>query len=97
MIKCQCEIGPGIPDANPETIIVGRPLDGTKNPKVSIGTEHHWTCHIPIRCSCEDSQKPLMCLDDSDWDSTSSPHGAYSDLHTEPYHPSYSAILKPSG
>jgi len=29
----------GIPDANPETIIVGAPLDGTKNPKtVGIGT-----------------------------------------------------------
>ncbi|KAI0071138.1 DNase I-like protein [Panus rudis PR-1116 ss-1] len=31
-------IGPdGVPDANPETIIVGKPLDGTKNPKVSVG------------------------------------------------------------
>ncbi|KAJ7794158.1 DNase I-like protein [Mycena olivaceomarginata] len=28
----------GIPDANPEAIIVGSPLDGTKNPKTAIGT-----------------------------------------------------------
>ncbi|KAI0643156.1 DNase I-like protein [Trametes meyenii] len=27
----------GIPDANPETVIVGSPLDGTKNPSVSLG------------------------------------------------------------
>ncbi|KAF8527538.1 DNase I-like protein [Hysterangium stoloniferum] len=27
----------GVPDLNPEVIIVGSPLDGTKNPKVSIG------------------------------------------------------------
>ncbi|OJT13614.1 hypothetical protein TRAPUB_9803 [Trametes pubescens] len=27
----------GIPDANPEVIIVGSPLDGTKNPAVSLG------------------------------------------------------------
>ncbi|TDL22261.1 DNase I-like protein [Rickenella mellea] len=27
----------GIPDANPETVIVGAPLDGTKNPKVAVG------------------------------------------------------------
>ncbi|KIJ36977.1 hypothetical protein M422DRAFT_232170 [Sphaerobolus stellatus SS14] len=26
-------------DANPETIIIGSPLDGTKNPKVTIGTK----------------------------------------------------------
>jgi hypothetical protein len=33
-------IGPdGIPDGNPEAIIVGSPLDGTKNPAVSIGVE----------------------------------------------------------
>ncbi|OBZ71156.1 hypothetical protein A0H81_08732 [Grifola frondosa] len=31
-------IGPdGIPDANPETVIVGSPLDGTTNPTVSLG------------------------------------------------------------
>lgn len=31
-------IGPdGIPDANPETVIIGEPLDGTKNPEVAIG------------------------------------------------------------
>ncbi|KAJ7288401.1 DNase I-like protein [Mycena rebaudengoi] len=29
----------GIPDGNPEAIIVGSPLDGTKNPAVSIGVE----------------------------------------------------------
>ncbi|KAJ6584897.1 Endonuclease/exonuclease/phosphatase [Mycena capillaripes] len=29
----------GIPDANPETIIIGSPLDGTKNPKVAVGTQ----------------------------------------------------------
>ncbi|KAJ7459796.1 DNase I-like protein [Mycena latifolia] len=29
----------GIPDANPEAILVGAPLDGTKNPKVAIGSE----------------------------------------------------------
>lgn len=28
----------GIPDANPEAILVGAPLDGTKNPKVAIGS-----------------------------------------------------------
>ncbi|KAF9267486.1 DNase I-like protein [Marasmius fiardii PR-910] len=28
----------GIPDANPEAIIIGTPLDGTKNPEVAIGT-----------------------------------------------------------
>ncbi|TFK40574.1 Endonuclease/exonuclease/phosphatase [Crucibulum laeve] len=27
----------GIPDGNPETVIVGSPLDGTKNPKVAVG------------------------------------------------------------
>ncbi|KAL4251813.1 Endonuclease/exonuclease/phosphatase domain-containing protein [Abortiporus biennis] len=27
----------GIPDANPEVIIIGAPLDGTKNPKVCVG------------------------------------------------------------
>ena len=27
----------GLPDANPEVVIVGSPLDGTKNPKVSLG------------------------------------------------------------
>ncbi|KAJ7069845.1 DNase I-like protein [Mycena amicta] len=32
-------LGPdGIPDANPETVIIGAPLDGTKNPQVAIGT-----------------------------------------------------------
>ncbi|KAI0333748.1 DNase I-like protein [Cubamyces sp. BRFM 1775] len=31
-------IGPdGLPDANPETVIIGSPLDGTKNPSVSLG------------------------------------------------------------
>ncbi|KAL0960684.1 hypothetical protein HGRIS_005712 [Hohenbuehelia grisea] len=31
-------IGPdGLPDANPETVIIGTPLDGTKNPKVAVG------------------------------------------------------------
>ncbi|KAJ7935578.1 DNase I-like protein [Mycena leptocephala] len=28
----------GIPDANPEAILIGAPLDGTKNPKTAIGT-----------------------------------------------------------
>ncbi|KAF9483503.1 DNase I-like protein [Pholiota conissans] len=28
----------GIPDGNPETIIIGSPLDGTKNPKTAVGT-----------------------------------------------------------
>ncbi|ETW81750.1 hypothetical protein HETIRDRAFT_125191 [Heterobasidion irregulare TC 32-1] len=33
-------IGPdGIPDANPEAIIIGSPLDGAKNPKVAVGTK----------------------------------------------------------
>ncbi|PSR70540.1 hypothetical protein PHLCEN_2v13579 [Hermanssonia centrifuga] len=27
----------GIPDANPETIIIGSPLDGTQNPKMCVG------------------------------------------------------------
>lgn len=27
----------GVPDANPETIIVGAPLDGTTNPNVAVG------------------------------------------------------------
>ncbi|KAI0373889.1 DNase I-like protein [Pilatotrama ljubarskyi] len=30
-------IGDGPPDANPEVVIVGSPLDGTKNPSVSLG------------------------------------------------------------
>ena len=31
-------LGPnGIPDANPETVIIGEPLDGTKNPKTTMG------------------------------------------------------------
>ncbi|KAI0688927.1 DNase I-like protein [Earliella scabrosa] len=29
----------GVPDANPEVIMVGKPLDGTKNPKVSLGRQ----------------------------------------------------------
>ncbi|KJA29577.1 hypothetical protein HYPSUDRAFT_174278 [Hypholoma sublateritium FD-334 SS-4] len=28
----------GIPDGNPETVIVGAPLDGTKNPATAVGT-----------------------------------------------------------
>ncbi|KAF7299071.1 hypothetical protein MIND_00855400 [Mycena indigotica] len=28
----------GTPDANPEAVLLGKPLDGTKNPKVAIGT-----------------------------------------------------------
>ncbi|KAI0050405.1 DNase I-like protein [Auriscalpium vulgare] len=33
-------IGPNnVPDANPETVIIGAPLDGTKNPLVAIGTK----------------------------------------------------------
>ncbi|KAF5369281.1 hypothetical protein D9758_002525 [Tetrapyrgos nigripes] len=28
----------GIPDANPETVIIGEPLDGSRNPKVAVGT-----------------------------------------------------------
>ncbi|KAF7314189.1 DNase I-like protein [Mycena kentingensis (nom. inval.)] len=33
-------IGPdGLPDANPEAVIIGSPLDGTKNPKVAMGTK----------------------------------------------------------
>lgn len=27
----------GIPDGNPETIIIGSPLDGTKNPTTAVG------------------------------------------------------------
>ena len=27
----------GVPDANPEVIMIGSPLDGTKNPKTSLG------------------------------------------------------------
>lgn len=27
----------GVPDANPEVVIVGEPVDGTKNPKTSVG------------------------------------------------------------
>jgi hypothetical protein len=31
-------VGPdGIPDGNPETVIIGSPLDGTTNPEVSVG------------------------------------------------------------
>ncbi|KAI0763618.1 DNase I-like protein [Trametes elegans] len=31
-------LGPGgVPDANPEVVIIGSPLDGTKNPSVSLG------------------------------------------------------------
>lgn len=31
-------LGPGgIPDGNPETVIVGSPLDGTKNPQTAVG------------------------------------------------------------
>ncbi|CDO71685.1 hypothetical protein BN946_scf184915.g29 [Trametes cinnabarina] len=31
-------VGPeGVPDANPEVVIIGSPLDGTKNPTVSLG------------------------------------------------------------
>ncbi|TFK52519.1 DNase I-like protein [Heliocybe sulcata] len=29
----------GYPDANPEAILIGKPLDGTRNPPVAIGTE----------------------------------------------------------
>jgi hypothetical protein len=33
-------VGPGgIPDANPEAVIIGTPLDKTKNPDVAIGTK----------------------------------------------------------
>ncbi|KAM5533600.1 hypothetical protein V8D89_012713 [Ganoderma adspersum] len=33
-------IGPdNVPDANPETIIIGSPLDGTKNPTISLGKQ----------------------------------------------------------
>lgn len=28
-----------IPDAHPETILIGHPVDGTRNPKVSVGTK----------------------------------------------------------
>lgn len=27
----------GIPDGNPEAIVIGRPLDGTKNPQAAVG------------------------------------------------------------
>ena len=27
----------GIPDGNPEVVIIGEPLDGSRNPSVSIG------------------------------------------------------------
>jgi len=27
----------GIPDANPEAVIIGPPLDGTKNPQSALG------------------------------------------------------------
>lgn len=38
MILLTLATGPdGIPDANPETVIIGTPLDGTTNPEVSIG------------------------------------------------------------
>ena len=31
-------LGPdGIPDANPEAVIIGNPLDGSKNPKTAMG------------------------------------------------------------
>ncbi|TBU54650.1 DNase I-like protein [Dichomitus squalens] len=29
----------GVPDANPETVIIGAPLDGTKNPTASLGKQ----------------------------------------------------------
>lgn len=32
------DIGPdGIPDGNPETIVIGSPLDGTENPTPAVG------------------------------------------------------------
>lgn len=39
IINLHLNIGPdGIPDGNPETVIIGSPLDKTKNPKVAVGT-----------------------------------------------------------
>ena len=33
-------VGPdGVPDANPETVIIGSPLDGTTNPPASLGKQ----------------------------------------------------------
>ena len=28
----------GVPDANPEVVIIGDPLDGSDNPEVAVGT-----------------------------------------------------------
>lgn len=28
----------GLPDGNPETVIIGSPLDGTTNPSTALGT-----------------------------------------------------------
>lgn len=34
-----CPTGPdGLPDANPEMVLIGDPLDGSKNPDVAVGT-----------------------------------------------------------
>ncbi len=34
-------IGPnGIPDGNPETVMIGSPIDGTKNPKPAVGVQY---------------------------------------------------------
>lgn len=39
MPKLKPPIGPdGIPDSNPEVVIIGAPLDNTTNPAVAVGT-----------------------------------------------------------
>jgi predicted extracellular nuclease len=39
VLSLMSPIGPGgIPDANPEAILIGKPLDGTKNPAVALGS-----------------------------------------------------------
>lgn len=38
LILTRTTLGPdNIPDANPEVIIIGSPIDKTKNPKVTLG------------------------------------------------------------
>lgn len=86
------EIGPdGIPDANPETIIIGSPLDKTKNPKVAVGfgltditgvVTYQSVAHVILLNFTANSFDPskiwiLLC---------SSSHRPIRDFYTKPYH-----------
>ena len=37
MLADESEGSDGIPDGGPESVIIGSPIDGTKNPSVSVG------------------------------------------------------------